>query len=242
MELTEGRLLKTLEFVIRRADTYKTLPFKWNLATNRIELKSKTALGIYKKWVAFSCICTSLILVQVIWTWNGASMFVKSLSLEFFSAFIMTFPSCYVNTKIPNIVAGFANKLIAFENRQSQLGGQLHNWLTKNIGKPGRWFTNWVTRMSVLSMFSMLPFQLNALVEPCFPVYFGFWLVDNCQVKLGPMKMRTNWDLREFLMRLGLTILSYTNWSFLVPSMIVHICLMMLQGHCIRSYIRYYTT
>ncbi len=233
MELSQGGLLST--FVIKCCNCYGTLPFRWNSKTSggHLQIKSNYKLAFYQKMLIVSVVCTSLVFCQVAYSWKKSTMFVNSFSLEYISAFVMCFPSFYVNTCYPNQMTNLFTSLLKFEQGLNMKIDQNVNLNRRKL----RFWTNLVVKMTALCVFSMLPFQLNALIQPCFPVYFGYWLSSHCESNnLGAIKI-SGMSLQEFRVRLGMTVLSFANWSFLIPAVISQLCLMMVMAHCFRCYL-----
>jgi len=84
-------------------------------------------------------------------------------------------------------------------------------------------------------------YHLDILRNPCFPVYVGYWLSDQCQSDKIGLALPPTWTLKEIGTKLCISLTSYMNWNLLMTgiSFFGNVCAV-VHGHCFRSYISQY--
>ncbi|CAL8140564.1 unnamed protein product [Orchesella dallaii] len=171
---------------------------------------------------------------QVISTWKQAKMVVITHNVMFIGSYVVISINGYVFHKQADLVATLFNSLIDFEQRHYN----------------GKFSTNVKGSLLIIFMLRMMTatgilmptlYHLDIIRNPCFPVYLGYWLSDQCEDgKLGHALPAT-WSGIELGTKIGIAFCSYLNWNLLMTGIPFFVSIAYtLHGHCCRSYIYQY--
>ncbi|CAL8121156.1 unnamed protein product [Orchesella dallaii] len=157
-------------------------------------------------------------------------------STLFVASFFLNTVSLYLSFSKRNEIVGLLNGIILYQEKH-------HGNCTEAELKsyPGYRMTKYLLYMIAATGFFMpILYHLEILRNPCFPMYLGDWLSDQCGVIPGVYSPATR-TLQEFLIKLGISATSYINWSFGFANYGCQIVVaFVLKGHCIRSFISKY--
>ncbi|CAL8136191.1 unnamed protein product [Orchesella dallaii] len=106
----------------------------------------------------------------------------------------------------------------------------------------GSWVATWMVRlMTSTGLVTPILYHLAMLDNPCFPIYLGYWLTEQCQSdQLGIASPQT-WSANELGAKFVIILLSYMNWNLLMTGISFFASVtMVVVGHCFRSYIARY--
>jgi len=115
--LLASDLINCLRLNISICDYFAGIPFKWNNHTNRLEVKSKRKLQLYGIRLKIAFLYKFLALIQVIYTWKKAKLFVITHSVMFIASFAVIGTSGYVFHKYAHPIAALLNNMIKYEER-----------------------------------------------------------------------------------------------------------------------------
>ncbi|CAL8133525.1 unnamed protein product [Orchesella dallaii] len=226
------------EFVqnLQISDSFAGLPYTWNPKSNRLELKCRSKIAVNKLRLSIGVVYLVTALMQIIWTWKRAGRMVMTHSAMFVADYVTNISSQFLNYVDPEATVDLFNKVIQYEET---LGGRDTQKLISKEKK--RKFTKFLMQMMAATGIFMPPlYHLDILRNPCFPMYVGYWLSDQCGTKMG-LASPGSWSLLEFGTKALISLISYLNWSFVLTSHCFHTSTgMVLLGHCIRSYISKY--
>ncbi|CAL8121154.1 unnamed protein product [Orchesella dallaii] len=220
------------------SDTFGSLLYKWNPLNCRLELKSIKKFRIYNFRVGFQIIYLLLVLVQISWTWKDANRMVRMHSTLFATDFVLNITSLYLtSTKAKEIVA-LLNGFMSFQEKHHVNSTETDFKKTK-----GYKITKLLLFACGATGISMpILYHLEILRNPCFPMYLGYWLSDQCGTKLGSYT-QTKRTLAELLIKLSISAFSFVNWSIGFASYCFQIGVaFVLEGHCLRYFISKYGT
>ncbi|CAL8133527.1 unnamed protein product [Orchesella dallaii] len=226
------------EFIknLQISDTFASLPYTWNEKLKRLELKCSSKIYVNKFRVSIAMLYLGAALLQVIWTCKKAGRMVMTHSAMFVADYVTNITSHFLNYNDTKATVQLFNSVIEFEEKRYP------NDSNKEISKEkGRHFTKFLMRMMAITGIYMPPlYHLDILRNPCFPMYVGYWLSDQCGTKMG-LASPGSWSILEFGTKALISLVSYINWSFVITSHCFHTSAgMVLLGHCIRSYISQY--
>lgn len=235
MELIEGNLLNVCGHIVKSTDIYRSLPFYWDKKCQTIVLKSHTHRLILKIFFIFCVLGFLIQFRQILSTWKEADILVFSFSVAPLSANLICLPGCYVVNFKPKLIAQLLKALCNFEKKYAQ-----------NILKPQKCRARSATGAITIFFCKALahtPLVVTLLaahvfINPCFPGYTGYWLVPQCRTALGFIKRNNFGSLEEFVTRFIVATLYFTLWQMMSAHSILVICLGIVIGFCIVSYIK----
>lgn len=85
-------------------------------------------------------------------------------------------------------------------------------------------------------IFMPVLYHLDILRNPCFPMYVGYWLSNQCLDVGKPLK--PTWTIDETSTHVAIALVSYFVWSFLLVGFTLNSSIqVILFGHCFRIYV-----
>ncbi|CAL8144796.1 unnamed protein product [Orchesella dallaii] len=242
MVLLEDGLLPVFIKTLRIADSYAAIPFKWNPVKYRLELKYSLPLHVYNIRRVFASAYLLFAAIQVAWIWDVADTQVKSHSILTGTVYMISIVGHYLYATEGKAILQHFNWMVRFEKRRQQESKQKspedrgHNKI-----KLGAMMI--IYFMPLLAAFGVgLPplLFLDAMRNPCYPVYIGYWLSEQCQAEIG-VALPSTWSLREFGTKFFISLVLWINWRFVFACHCFQDAFdIMLKGHCFRSYISSY--
>ncbi|CAL8136658.1 unnamed protein product [Orchesella dallaii] len=209
--LLSSNLLKAIRENISLCDYFGGIPFKWNKISNRMEVRSEKALKIYGVRLYLAFLYKLLVIVQVVYTWKKVTMSVVIHNVMFVVSYIMIGTAGYVFYIYAHASAGFFNNMVEYEER---------HYTGKHISKSdlkGSWVATWMVRlMTSTGLVTPVLYHVAIIGNPCFPIYLGYFLCDQCNNdRLGQASTPT-WSAKELGTKIGIMLLSYVNWNLLM--------------------------
>ncbi|CAL8127975.1 unnamed protein product [Orchesella dallaii] len=234
--LLSSDLLAGLRQNISLCDYFGGIPFKWNKESNRLEVRSKKKLKLYGIRLYIAFFYKFLAMIQVVSTWKRVKMFVITHNVMFIASYAVIGAAAYVFYKYAYSCASLFNNMIEYEER---------HYKGKRISKTelkGTWLATWMVRL-MTSTGILMPtlYHLDIIRNPCFPVYLGYWLSDQCQPDRIGLASPATWSAKEIGTKIGISLLSYMNWNLLMSGIPFFVNVsVVITGHCFRSYIFQY--
>lgn len=215
-----------------------SMPFCWNQDMGMFQVKpNKNTTKKHKARLAIAFVYLTLALVQALLTWKHSTRNVTMHSITFITAFIMSLTSHSVNWIYRNEVVNLFNALLDFDRNQlSREQIQAQKFPTKT--SVAQLFTKFlISVQTATGLFMPILYHLNVLRDPCFPMYVGYWLCEQCQnTELG-MPQTVSVQIGTKLM---ISLVSYTQWSFVYGGHCFHIGIeLMLQGTCLQAFVEH---
>lgn len=206
-----------------------SLPYKWCSKSESFVLLSRNRIIFNNLRLLMAYINFFLILTQIGWTWSYNNILVKTYCVMCCSVYIMMLAGSHLNYKKPSFLVGLLNSMVNYEKRRLQ----------KESEKESHWLLKTLIIYNAISVILPIPYFFNTILNPCLPSYVGsFLLLDQCDAKaLGYTPDDTNYQMGG---KIFIALIAFFNWQFLMPGMAVHLCLIVVQGHCFRTYIRQY--
>ncbi|CAL8112273.1 unnamed protein product [Orchesella dallaii] len=234
--LVASNLLKYVEENIHICDYFGGIPFKWNKEKNMLEAKSRFKLKLYGIRFYFALLYKFFVMFQVISTWKNVKMFVITHNVMFISSYILITTCAYAFYKNAHRIASLFNQMIEYELRHCKPGT-----VDLNNVKGTTLVICMVRMMSITGIFLPTFYHLDMIRNPCFPVYLGYWLSEQCQEGNLGQALSPTWSPVELGTKIGMSLLSYMNWNLLMTGIGFYLNVaVILSGHCIRSYIGQY--
>ncbi|CAL8140561.1 unnamed protein product [Orchesella dallaii] len=229
-----SQLLKYLQENIKICDFFGGIQYKWNKERNKLEVKSNLKRKLYGVRFYLALMYKFFVMFQVISTWKQAKMVVITHNVMFIGSYVVIAINGYIFHRQADLVATLFNSLINFEQRHYK------GKFTTNV--KGSFLIIFMVRMMTATGILMPTlYHLDIIRNPCFPVYLGYWLSDQCEDgKLGHALPAT-WSGIEFGTKIGIALCSYLNWNLLMTGIpfFVNVAYT-LHAHCYRSYIYQY--
>ncbi|CAL8098615.1 unnamed protein product [Orchesella dallaii] len=234
--LVASDLLKYLQEHIYICDYFGGIPFKWNTEKNIMESKPKLKLKLYGIRFYLAVLYKFFVLFQVISTWKNVKMFVITHNVMFISSYILITTCAYVFYKNAHRIAFLFNQMIEYELRHCKPAT-----VDLKSVKGTRLVVCMVRLMTITGIILPTFYHLDMIRNPCFPVYLGYWLSEQCQEGNLGQVLSPTWSPVELGTKIGMSLLSYMNWNLLMTGIGFYMNVaIVLKGHCIRSYIAQY--
>lgn len=149
--------------------------------------------------------------------------------------------SCHlVNfTELPSVIELF-NTLIYFERRFELIKFNVRGFpvYAKEKQQATNLLKYFLLAITCTGTVKPVVYHLDILRNPCYPLYVGYWLSSQCDEKHLGMHFKATWSVQEMSTKIGISLVSYFVWSFLISGCLFKISLeYIVQGHCLRSYI-----
>ncbi|CAL8092109.1 unnamed protein product [Orchesella dallaii] len=242
MVLLEDSLLPVFIKSLRIADLYAAIPFKWNPVKFRLELKSSLPLHVYNIRRVFASAYLLFAAIQVAWIWDVADTQVKSHSILTGTVYMISTVGHYLYATEGKAILQHFNWMVRFEKRRQQESKQKspedrgHNKI-----ELGAMMIIYFMPLLAASGVGLPPlFFLDAMRNPCYPVYIGYWLSEQCQAEIG-VALPSTWSLWESGTKVFIALALWINWGFVFACHCFQDAFdIMLKGHCFRSYISSY--
>ncbi len=117
MLLTNG-ILECFIQQMKTTDLFGSLNFEWNKKQKCFQVKSKRQQRLYKARFFTSVLFALLVFLQVIWTWNKTSVFVKLHSVFHVVALIAFGYTHRVFCQNAELAVFYLNGMLMFEQRR----------------------------------------------------------------------------------------------------------------------------
>ncbi|CAL8136660.1 unnamed protein product [Orchesella dallaii] len=231
--LLSSNLLKAIRENISLCDYFGGIPFKWNKISNRMEVRSEKALKIYGVRLYLAFLYKLLVIVQVVYTWKKVTMSVVIHNVMFVVSYIMIGTAGYVFYIHAHASAGFFNNMVEYEER---------HYTGKHISKSdlkGSWVATWMVRlMTSTGLVTPVLYHVAIIGNPCFPIYLGYFLCDQCNNDHLGQASTPTWSAKELGTKIGIMLLSYVNWNLLMTGITFFSNVpLVVVGNCFRNYI-----
>ncbi|CAL8133409.1 unnamed protein product [Orchesella dallaii] len=170
--------------------------------------------------------------IKAVWLESGT--FVLTHNAMFVTDYLANIAAIILNSKKPKEIVALLNRFLEFEEKRKSMEPIKQ--------EKGRGKTKILMQMVTQTGLFMPPlYHLDILRNPCFPMYLGYWVSEQCpsELEIG-IPLPATWSLLEFGTKVVISLLSYMNWSFILTSHCSHVLGLVLQAHCLRSYIKQY--
>lgn len=225
---------------LKYSDWCESLPFSWNPTEKRLEKKTRKTLRYLGIRLSISILYTAFAVIQVVRVFKGSDLIVKTHSIMFISCLIFCLSCHLVNyTELPNVTELF-NTLIDFEVRFEQIKNNVRGLpsFTKKKQQATKLLKYFLFAMTCTGTVMPVVYHLDILRNPCYPLYVGYWLSDQCDEKKLGIQLKASWSVQEIGTKFGIAMVSYFVWSFMISGCMFQISLeCIVQGHCLRSYV-----
>lgn len=114
--LVSKNLLKSLISLLKSTDIFGSLLIEWNGKASGFQLKSKGEHCVYKARVLLSALYALLVMLQVIWTWENTSSFVKLHSVFMICGLQLNIYCHIVFCSKGQLIVSYLNGMLLFEN------------------------------------------------------------------------------------------------------------------------------
>ncbi len=240
--LGEKGLLKDLKYNLLFADWCGGLPFKWNNSQNRLEVKTKNEIRLYGFRLFIALLYLIFATIQVVRVFKGAPLIVITHNIMFLSTYMGCICCHYVNYKELSCIVQLFNSFIDFEQRLCLVGrktGKGHDQKLHQVSGQTLLMIKYLIRLMTSSGISMpILYHLDIIRNPCFPMYVGYWLSDQCDDTNLGTALKPTWTSVEVGIKFGISFISYLMWSLLLVGMVFQISLeCIVHGICFRSYV-----
>lgn len=229
MSLISGCQLTTLKRALCIIDTFWSLPYKWCSAFQSFTLLPNRRLASNKLRLVCGYIYFFFIIFQTMQTWPQNSTLVKTYCVMTLAVYTMMLSGSQLNYQNPALIIGLLNNMISFEKRH-------RNLITKNSAQSYHPLIKALVIYNALSIFWPVSYFFNIVLNPCMPIYAGSYLLLNqCNASaMGnpPDSLTTQLGTKIFVA--GISVFT---WEYLMPGMVVHLCLMFIQGISFSTYI-----
>lgn len=236
--LGQAGLLKDMIRNLKYCDWCGALPFKWNDNVKKLELKSQRKLYIFitRLWIASLYIILSFI--QVVRVFKTAPLVVITHSVMFLACGSLNLSCHLVNYKQRSGVVGLCNNLIGFEQKFSKDNAKTDTG-NKRKSSTTDFFLRYMMYLLTCTGITMpIVYHLDILRNPCLPMYVGNWLSSQCLDEKPGYHFKATWTYMEIGTKVGISLLSYFNWSLLLVGCCFEQGLeYVLEGDCFRVYI-----
>lgn len=147
-------------------DIYRSLPFKWNLSVNQLEVKPSRSLNIIKwRYLAF-LVYYVITIYQCVVAWSGLHIVTKAIA-SFAIAANMTGSFLYfVNVKYRKLICSLVNSMTLYEKATQTVttSRQMKEYL----------------KCLATNVFGPIPYYMIIFVSPCLPMFIGYWKFSEC--------------------------------------------------------------
>ncbi len=243
LQLTQNNFFEVLSFIYRHIDFYKASPMVWNDKKNIMELKPENVMKWLRRRFIYGLVYCIIAFYSVFRNWYRSDAITKGYGILGVGGFTWAIPSYYVYIYQGQKCANFLNKLISFENKELEMLKRKENRNLKSNSKSSKELVmkGLLMGMSLASHWCLV-FHANAIVNPCFPINVGYSFSESCKEGLGLSKENIPWDNHyELAIRLMILLTGLFMWLSICSSNNAIAILLIIKGHCISSYIKYYT-
>lgn len=216
-----------------------TLPFSWNKNRTCFEVKTGNITGFHQFRIAVAMVYFVVATVQVAFTWSDSSRQVVMHSVIFLSAFLEGIITHTVNWLSRKEIVGLFNNLLKFE-RQNAITNQTKDTKETTKGNVSAQFIKMLINSQILTGFFMpVLYHLDIFRNPCYPMYAGYWLNDQCMdVPLGTSNPAQG-SVFEITIKGGIALVSYLNWTFVYIGYCYHMGIeLLMHGFYFRNVIQ----
>ncbi len=243
LQLTQNKFSKTISFIFKNIDFYKSSPMVWNDEKNILELKPEKKMKWLKLRFFYALVYCNIGFVSVFKNWHRSDGITKGYGMLSLGGFTWAIPSYIVYIFQGQKCANFLNAMLLFENKELAMIKEKKNFNLKSNGNTKK-YTLLKMFLMIMSLGSnwCLVFHSNAMLSPCFPINVGYFFSDSCKNSLGLNEGKIPWDNpEEFGIRLTIVVTGLHMWLSICSSALGIAILKIINGHCISSYINYYT-
>ncbi len=243
LQLHKNNLFQLLSFSCKRLDFYKASSIKWNDKTNKMELQNSKRLKWLQARFIYSFIYCSIGAYSVVTNWSESGSFVKTYGVFGLCGYFWALPSIYMMSFNGHQVVNLFNSMIQFEQRElSKIMSNKDLFFVKNVKVKKEHMMKLICKLMALTSHWCFIFHSNSLLHPCFPINVGYNFSENCENGLGLNGGNFPLDnSRELLVRLAVVSCGLFMWVTIVGNLTGICVILILTGHCISSYINYFT-
>lgn len=240
LQLTNN-FFKTLSFVYRRVSFYKASPLIWDENKKLLKMQDAKTLKWLRLRFIYCCIYCAIGTLSVFRNWSRSDAFVKSYGMFGVSGYTWAFPCYYMIMYHGDEVVRLLNCMIKFEQMElAKLKRNKDPSLLSPIKK--EWFMKLICRLMSITNHWCFVFHSNSMLHPCFPINVGYNFSDYCNDSLGlNAGITTLTNPREILVRGIIVGTGLVMWVSICSNVMCISIPLIIQGHCISNYIRYYT-
>lgn len=261
MELIKSKtkigLLSTIQFSVKANGFIFPMPFTFSKRKNKLQVDS-SKIQVCKGLNVYCIFFFMTTIGHILWFWKKSDIFVKAIDGTAMAIFLAFFPSTYLCVFNSSDIANLLNRFIMFETKRRkgntlnsfnlrseiiELNGQLYfvelvccytNPQTK------RYF--WLQIAGIFMSIIAVPHLLicaNIWINPCFPVFVGFWKVPKCANQVGFTEVQIG-SSEDIVITAVIGFVVFCYWvNLCCPSMLV-CCIAMIKGFCLASYLNAY--
>lgn len=226
MVLLQAGLLKVFLLSCQMCDHWfnPCLPFKWNKVKQQFVLKPMARQNFTRFRLNTSSIYLFFTLMQIVWLWNDCHSTLIILSIMITSGYIMCLSAAsHLACNNTPLLVSLLNDMIAFERNHYKNPTKTE---IAEVSKEAAW-SKMIIQVQSLSAYLPISYHLGLLVQPCYPMVVGSWILGECNGPAG-----------QFIVaKLTVDGLSFFVFSFLLPQLVIQLVMMVLQGFCFRTYI-----
>ncbi len=231
-------LLDCIRLNLRYSDWCRGHPFQWNDAKNYLDLKNQKKLNVYSVRVGLAALYFILALIQVIQVFPNSSLMVITHSVMFLAAGFLTLSSHVVNYMSRSEAVQLCNAFIKYEKRYTMEFAHAKGTCTRKTNTTDLFLKSMMYLLTSTAISVSAMYHLDIFRNPCFPLYVGFWMSGQCQNDKPGYYLEATWSLVEVGTKVGISVLSYLNWSLLLSGSNFETSLeYIMEGHCFRTYV-----
>lgn len=243
LQLTQNNFFTTFSFIYRHIDFYKASPMIWNDEKKILGLKPENKMKGLKNRFIYGVVYCTIAVFSVFKNWHRSDAITKGYGLLGVGGFAWAIPSFYLYIFQAQTCANFLNALIAFEYKELGILKQNKIFQHKSNKKPNKELLMKILLMGMsLASHWCFVFHSNSILNPCFPINVGYFFSKPCKEGLGLNGGKLPFDdPQEMGIRLIIMLAGLFMWLNICSSTLGIAILLIVNGHCIASYIKYYT-
>ncbi len=232
--LGNGGLLGDVKLNLKFSGLLGGLPFKWNKATNKLEIKSQKKQIFLGLRQGIAVLNLFLSLIQTFRVINRASMMVITHCILSYSCFanILSFqiPNLFNLSSVVQLFSGF----IQLEQNFSKYFG---NKKEEN-GRKSK--TDWslqgmIYLLTCTGLTGSTVWSLDIIRNPCLSAYDGYWMHSQCANDVPGSYLNPTWSFTEVSTKVTMSLFGLLVWMPLLCGCCFQIALeIVVEGYCFR--------